>query len=73
MPFLLGLDAHRGVPVAGALAGISLFTIGALLSLFTGRSALLGGLRMTLIGGLAGVVTYAIGSLLAPEGSGLIQ
>ncbi len=73
MPFLLGLDVHRGVPVAGALAGISLFTIGALLSLFTGRSALLGGLRMTLIGGLAGMVTYAIGSLFAPEGSGLIQ
>lgn len=73
MPFLLGLDAHRGVPVAGALAGISLFTIGALLSLFTGRSALLGGLRMTLIGGLAGMVTYAIGSLIASEGPGLIQ
>lgn len=51
IPFLLGLDVNRAVPVAAALAGISLFTIGALLSLFTGRSALLGGLRMTLIGG----------------------
>jgi VIT1/CCC1 family predicted Fe2+/Mn2+ transporter len=33
------------------------------LSLFSGRSALYGALRMLLIGGGAGVVTYVIGSL----------
>jgi len=46
------------------MAGISLFGVGAALSLFTGRSALAGGLRMVLIGGGAGVATWLIGSLL---------
>jgi VIT1/CCC1 family predicted Fe2+/Mn2+ transporter len=71
-PFLLGLDMHKSVLVAGVSAGISLFAIGACLSLFTGRSALLGGLRMVLIGGLAGIVTYAIGALIAPDARGVI-
>jgi VIT1/CCC1 family predicted Fe2+/Mn2+ transporter len=35
-----------------------------MLSLFTGRQAWRGGLRMLLIGGGAGAVTYLIGSLL---------
>jgi VIT1/CCC1 family predicted Fe2+/Mn2+ transporter len=34
------------------------------LSLFTGRSAIAGGLRMVLIGGGAGVATWLIGTLL---------
>jgi len=72
IPFLFHLDRHKSVPMAGFLAGISLFAIGASLSLFTGRSALLGGLRMVLIGGLAGSVTYAIGAWIAPNASGLI-
>jgi VIT1/CCC1 family predicted Fe2+/Mn2+ transporter len=46
------------------LAGIALFGVGATLSLFTGRSALKGGLRMVLIGAGAGAVTWLIGSLL---------
>ncbi|MBP1150724.1 MULTISPECIES: VIT1/CCC1 transporter family protein [Methylocaldum] len=71
IPFLLGFDMHRGVQIAGLSAGASLFAIGACLSLFTGRSALLGGLRMVLIGGIAGIVTYAIGSLIAPGAPGL--
>jgi VIT1/CCC1 family predicted Fe2+/Mn2+ transporter len=46
------------------LAAASLFGIGALLTLFTGRNALWGGLRMLAIGVGAGGVTYAIGRLL---------
>ncbi|HYE34498.1 VIT1/CCC1 transporter family protein [Methylocaldum sp.] len=72
IPFLLHLNLHQGVRMAGLLAGVSLFAIGACLSLFTGRSALLGGLRMVLIGGMAGIVTYAIGSWIAPHAPGLI-
>jgi VIT1/CCC1 family predicted Fe2+/Mn2+ transporter len=34
------------------------------MSLFTGRRALLSGLRMLAIGGMAGVATYFIGSWL---------
>src|SRR4029450_13025561 len=45
------------------VSGIALFTIGATLSLFTGRSAWHSGSRMLLLGALAGAVTYGIGRL----------
>jgi len=64
IPFLSGAGAATGVPVAAGLTGVSLFAVGASLSLFTGRGALWGGLRMLLIGGGAGVISYGIGSLL---------
>jgi vacuolar iron transporter family protein len=64
LPFLLGLPLQRAVLVAALLAGASLFCVGAALSLFTGRSAIGGGLRMILIGGGAGVATWLIGSAL---------
>ena len=41
-----------------------LFGVGAVLSLFTGRSALLSGLRTLALGALAGAETFAIGSLV---------
>jgi VIT1/CCC1 family predicted Fe2+/Mn2+ transporter len=63
LPFLFGPGA-AAVPVAAALAAASLFAVGAVLSLFTGRRAWWGGARMVLIGGGAGMVTYAIGHLL---------
>ena len=63
-PFLLGLPLERAIVLAALVAGIALFGVGAALSLFTGRRALSGGLRMVLIGGGAGVVTWLIGSLL---------
>lgn len=44
--------------------GVALLAIGVTLSLFTGRSALWSGLRMLLIGGAAGTVTYLVGRLL---------
>jgi VIT1/CCC1 family predicted Fe2+/Mn2+ transporter len=47
-----------------ALTGASLFAIGGTLSLFTGRGALKGGLRMLAIGGAAGLATFAIGHFL---------
>jgi len=64
VPFLFGLPLERAVVVAAIVAGIALFGVGTALSLFTGRSALLGGLRMVLIGGGAGVATWLIGSWL---------
>lgn len=47
-----------------AVTSVALFAVGCTLSLFTGRSALLSGLRMLLLGALAGAVTYGIGHLL---------
>jgi VIT1/CCC1 family predicted Fe2+/Mn2+ transporter len=64
VPFLLGLPLANAIAVAAVVAGIALFGVGAALSLFTGRQAFAGGLRMVLIGGGAGVVTWLIGSWL---------
>lgn len=62
-PYLLDVQRNPLV-ISIALTAMSLFVVGAILSLFTGRSALLGGLRMLLIGGMAGAVTYWIGDFL---------
>jgi VIT1/CCC1 family predicted Fe2+/Mn2+ transporter len=64
VPFLFGMDLNRAVGTAAGVAAVALFGVGAALSLFTGRSAVGGGLRMVLIGGGAGVATWLIGSLL---------
>jgi VIT1/CCC1 family predicted Fe2+/Mn2+ transporter len=64
VPFVLGLPLQSAVTIAAFTAGVALFGVGAALSLFTGRNAAAGGLRMVLIGGGAGVATWVIGSLL---------
>ena len=64
VPFLLGLPLGSAIAVAAVVASIALFGVGAALSLFTGRQAFAGGLRMVLIGGGAGMVTWLIGSWL---------
>jgi len=63
LPYLLlsGETAFAGVLLA---SGISLFGVGAAISLFTGRRAVLGGLRMLAIGGAAGTATWFIGGAL---------
>jgi VIT1/CCC1 family predicted Fe2+/Mn2+ transporter len=66
IPFLLGFP--NGVLIAAGLAGVALFAVGAVLSLYSGRSAWLGGLRMFVIGGAAAAATYFIGSLFDVSG-----
>jgi VIT1/CCC1 family predicted Fe2+/Mn2+ transporter len=63
LPYLLlsGRTAFTGVLLA---SGISLFGVGAAISLFTGKRALFGGLRMLLIGAAAGTATWFIGGAL---------
>lgn len=56
-------NAYR-LPAAIGLTGLALFAVGTVLSLFTGRHAVLGGMRMLAIGSLAGGVSYLIGSAL---------
>ena len=63
LPFLM-LRTGGALPASIAATATALFAVGAMLSLFTGRQAWLGGVRMLLIGGAAGAVTYLIGSLL---------
>jgi len=62
LPFAFGAGA-RALPITALLTAVSLFAIGATLSLFTGRGALASGVRMLLLGGLAGSVTFAVGKL----------
>lgn len=63
LPFLF-LPLDRGFKVSMVLTGLTLFSVGALLSLFTGRSALWSGLRMLVIGACAGTIAYQIGHLI---------
>jgi vacuolar iron transporter family protein len=66
IPFLLGLKPP--IPIAAAMFGAALFIVGTLLSLFSGRSGILGGLRMLAIGSAAAAATYFIGSLFNVAG-----
>ena len=61
-PFMLA-PGPRALPIAIGVTAVALFGIGALLSLFTGRSSWRSGARMLLLGGLAGAITFAIGRL----------
>lgn len=62
LPFLFGQG--NALMVSIALTALGLFAVGASMSLFTGRHALLSGLRMLAIGGAAGLATYFIGAWL---------
>lgn len=62
-PFFLPIS-QTPLPASIGLTAAALFGVGALLSLFTGRHAMLSGLRMLGIGGLAGAATYFIGLAL---------
>jgi len=63
LPYAFGATRPMGWSIA--LTGVSLFAVGAALSLFTGRQSAVGGLRMLAIGAGAGALTYGIGSLFA--------
>ncbi|MFN7142632.1 MAG: VIT1/CCC1 transporter family protein, partial [Myxococcota bacterium] len=60
---LLVAPPSLAVPLAAAIAGVALFAVGAALSLFSGRSAWAGGLRMLLVGAGAGAATWSVGTL----------
>ena len=62
-PFLIGFGGDTLI-VTGAVSCVALFAIGGALSLFSGRNAFYGGARMLLIGAGAGLLTFALGSLL---------
>lgn len=63
LPFLITTGA-TALFSAVAVTALALFAVGATLSLFTGRHALSGGLRMLAIGTAAGMATYLIGKAL---------
>lgn len=63
IPFLVAREPHA-LAVSIAVSAAALFALGATISLFTGRGALAGGVRMLAIGSCAGALTYAIGKWL---------
>lgn len=63
LPYLL-MRSSGALPVSATLCGLSLFVVGAVLSIFTGRNMAYSGLRMVSIGALAAGVTFIIGKLL---------
>jgi VIT1/CCC1 family predicted Fe2+/Mn2+ transporter len=63
LPFLLPIATGLRLPIAVGVTLAALFGVGLTLSLFTGRSALWGALRMMLIGGGAGLFTWFAGNL----------
>lgn len=63
LPFFMPLNAWQLYWSIG-LSGLTLFFIGAVLSLFTNRNAWLGGFKMLLIGAASGAITFGIGRLL---------
>jgi len=62
-PFALRAGSSA-LPISVGLAAAALVAVGAALSLFSGKSAWRGGLRMLVIGALAGGATWIIGQLL---------
>jgi VIT1/CCC1 family predicted Fe2+/Mn2+ transporter len=65
VPFLTASSTGAATLAAtAALSCIALFGIGLVLSLFTGRDALRGALRMVLIGAGAGVISFMVGRAL---------
>jgi VIT1/CCC1 family predicted Fe2+/Mn2+ transporter len=64
LPFLFGPAVRLGTVWSAAVTLVALFLVGLALSLFTGRGALRGGLRMMAIGLCTGGATFLIGRLL---------
>jgi vacuolar iron transporter family protein len=63
-PFASGLQSTAGIAATAAATLVTLALVGMVLSLFTGRAAWRGALRMVLIGGGAGVVSFLVGRAL---------
>jgi VIT1/CCC1 family predicted Fe2+/Mn2+ transporter len=61
LPFLLHAAAGSALTWVLAITASSLFAVGLALSLFSGRNAWFGGLRMLLIGAGAGTCTFLLG------------
>jgi VIT1/CCC1 family predicted Fe2+/Mn2+ transporter len=58
------MRGSRALAATAVLTALALFAVGLALSLFTGRHAVRGALRMVLIGGGAGAVAFFVGRAL---------
>ena len=67
VPFFAGSALPQAAYLGTAMAAAGLFGTGAAMSLFSGRSPWLGGLRMLGIGALAGATVFLIGHLIGVD------
>ena len=63
LPYFFGASTPL-VALSLAISGLALFSVGALISLFTGRGVLFSGTRQLLIGAAAAAVTFGLGTLI---------
>ena len=63
VPFLIG-NYSWSLTASTLITAVTLFIIGMILSLFTNRHPILSGLRMLMVGVIAGALTFFIGKLL---------
>jgi VIT1/CCC1 family predicted Fe2+/Mn2+ transporter len=64
LPFIAHVPGTQALTATVALTCVALFAVGMVLSLFTGRDALRSAIRMVLIGGGAGAVSFLVGHVL---------
>jgi VIT1/CCC1 family predicted Fe2+/Mn2+ transporter len=63
LPYIVG-TANLAFSLSMTLSAGALVAVGSLLASISGKSAVLGGVRMLLAGGAAAAVTFGIGSLI---------
>ena len=63
VPYFFGASAVL-VALSLVLTGVALFSVGAIISIFTGKSITFSGGRQLVIGGVAATVTFGLGSLI---------
>jgi VIT1/CCC1 family predicted Fe2+/Mn2+ transporter len=63
VPFLFGHHSWN-IELAIILTAVALYSIGAMMNLFTNTGVLKSGFRMLLVGSLAGAITFLTGKLL---------
>jgi vacuolar iron transporter family protein len=61
---LLFAGGVRATVASAIVSGLTLVGVGAAISILTGKSAVVSGLRQLLVGGVAAAITYGIGSAL---------
>jgi len=64
LPLIAGFSGNPAIASSAAITGAALFGVGMALSLFTGRDAWRGAVRMVCIGGGAAIVSFFVGRLL---------
>jgi VIT1/CCC1 family predicted Fe2+/Mn2+ transporter len=63
LPFLF-TSGETAIVVSACLSAVTLFAVGAAMTILTGRGVLLSGARMLGIGAIAAAITYGVGNLV---------